>query len=244
MNKLCLLSLALILPACTSLTPVNDPVYLRITDVEARLIRIERVLENESLIALAGDISSLRSEVQALLGEVDTLRFEIENQAEGNRDLYLDLDRRLSDLAETERRLLSPPAVEFGSPAAAVSDLQAYDTAFALIESRNYAAARTAFERFLAAYPASQRRGNAQYWLAETHYAQLQFASALTEFQRVIDNYPQSAKVPDALLKIGYCNDELGNSSAARQALLQLIRQYEGTPAAIEAEARLSQLAD
>ena len=244
MNKLYILSCALILPACTSLTPVNDPVYLRITDVEARLIRIERVLENESLIALAGDISSLRAEVQSLLGEVETLGFELENQAEGNRDLYIDLDQRLNDLVDAQARMQSMPASSSGAPVAAVSDQQAYDAAFALIETRDYSAAQTAFERFLASYPSTRLRGNAQYWLAETHYAQLQFAAALTEFQRVINDYPQSAKLPDALLKIGYCNDELGNYDAARQALLQLMRQFEGTSAADLAEARLNQISE
>jgi tol-pal system protein YbgF len=242
-KKLYLLSCALILPACSSLTPVNDPVYLRITDIEARLIRIERVLENESLISLAGDIASLRSEVQSLLGEVETLGFELENQAEGNRDLYLDLDRRLSELSDAQTRLQSTPSAASGAAGAAVTDQKAYDDAFAMVSSRNYAAARTAFESFLATYPASQLRGNAQYWLAETYYAQLDFAAALTEFQRVINNYPQSAKLPDALLKIGFCNDELGNTNAARQALMQVIRQFEGTSAADQAEARLSRLA-
>jgi tol-pal system protein YbgF len=239
------LSSVLLLPACSSLTPVNDPVYLRITDMEARLIRIERVLENESLIALAGDISSLRSEVQSLLGEVETLQFQLENQAEGNRSLYLDLDQRLNDLAAAQERLQSMPvAAAGGGGGVRVSDQQAYDAAFALIESRNYAGAQSGFQAFLANYPASQLRGNAQYWLAETYYAQLEFATALPVFQRVIDDYPQSAKLPDALLKIGYCNDELGNSGAARQALLQLIRQYPGTSAAELAETRLSRLAE
>jgi tol-pal system protein YbgF len=245
-KKLYLLSCTLILPACSSLTPVNDPVYLRITDVEARLIRIERVLENESLIALAGDISALRSEVQSLLGEVETLGFELENQAAGNRDLYLDLDGRLSNLTDAQARQQSMPSAAAGgagAPVAAATDQQAYDAAFAMVSSRDYAQAQVAFERFLTSYPASQLRGNAQYWLAETYYAQLEFAAALAEFQRVINNYPQSAKLPDALLKIGYCNDELGNPDAARQALMQVVRQFEGTSAADLAEARLTQLA-
>jgi tol-pal system protein YbgF len=189
--------------------------------------------------------------VQSLLGEVETLGFELENQAQGNRDLYVDLDRRISNLTESQTRIQSAPAAAAaaGSPGApgagitAATDQQAYDAAFRLVDSRNYAAAQTAFENFLASYPASQLRGNAQYWLAETYYAQLEFGAALAEFQRVINNYPQSAKLPDALLKIGYCNDELGNTDAARQALMQVIRQFEGTSAADLAEARLNRLA-
>jgi tol-pal system protein YbgF len=240
-RKTLLLTSLASLAACSSLTPINDPVYLRINDLEARLIRIERVLENESLIALAGDIAALRTEVQALVGEVETLNFELENQATRQRDLYIDLDQRLADIEAAQARLQSMP-VSAAPGAGAVSDEQAYNAAFALIEQRNYAGAQAAFQTFLASYPVSSWRGNAQYWLAEAYYAQLSFATALTEFQRVVDAYPESSKLPDALLKIGYCNFELRNFNAARQSLLQVIRQFPETPNAALAEQRLAQI--
>ena len=242
MRKLLLLPVALAAASCSSLTPIDDPVYLRITDVEARLLRIERVLENESLIALAGDISALRTEVQQLLGEVETLRFDLENQADGNRSLYLDLDERMSQLEAAQERLRSMPAASAATPFAGATDQQAYDGAFALVESQDFASAQVAFESFLAAYPASGLRANAQYWLAETHYAQLDFETALAEFQKVVDQYPASAKLQDALVKIGFCHHELGNLGAAREALLRVTRQFSGTSAAELAEQRLTRI--
>jgi len=233
------------LAACSSLTPVDDPIYLRINDIEARLIRIERVLENESLISLAGDITELRNQVQSLLGEVETLGHNADNQNDRNRDLYVDLDQRLAQIEAAQSRLQSAPSAGAGGGAGgavAVGDQQAYDAAFALIQQQNFAGAQGAFENFLATYPSSSLRGNAQYWLAESHYAQLQFTTALSEFQRVIDDYPQSSKLPDALLKIGYCNFELRNMSAARQALQQVVRQFPDTTAANLATERLRQI--
>jgi tol-pal system protein YbgF len=229
---------------CTSLTPVNDPVYLRLQGLEARLIQIERVLENDSLIELAGNISGLRNEVQTLLGDVETMRFELDNQADRQSDLYVNLDQRLSDIEASQARIASMPSAPLsgGAPVAAVSDQQAYDTAFALIQQQDYVTAQAAFERFLASYPASTLRGNAQYWLAEMHYAQLDFRTALGEFQRVLDSYPQSSKIADALLKIGYSNIELGNTNAARQALQRVMREFPDTSAANLAQQRLGQL--
>lgn len=232
------------LSACSSLTPVNDPVYLRITDVEARLMRIERVLENESLISLANDISSLRNELQTLIGDVETLRFELENQGQRQRDLYVDLDERLRALEQAGQRAAVLPGVPSaaGQPGA-VGDQQAYDDAFALVQSRRYSEAQAAFENFLRAYPSSPLRSNAQYWLAETLYAQLAFQRAVTEFQRVLDEYPDSNKVADALVKIGFSHDELGNRDAARQALLRVTREFPNTSAAGIADDRLTQIA-
>ena len=43
---------------------------------------------------------------------------------------------------------------------------------------------------------------NAQYWLGEAYYVNHDYTNALAAFQRVVDKYPQSRKVPDALLKV------------------------------------------
>ena len=43
--------------------------------------------------------------------------------------------------------------------------------------------------------------------------------TAPADFRVVLDKYPDSRKIPDALLKIGYCNYELKNYSEARTAL-------------------------
>ena len=235
----------LALAGCSSLTPTTDPVYLRMQDMEARLIRIERVVENESLIALASQISQLQAETQSLRGELETLRFESETSSERQRDLYVDVDQRLQDLEQSQARAATLPAAGGagpGSTQAAVNDQQAYDTAFALIQARRYDEAAAAFERFLTTYPSSSIRDNAQYWLAETYYVRRQFDQALPQFQRVLDTYPQSAKVPDALLKVGYCNYELRRFDAARTALEQVTRMYPDTSAARLATQRLDRI--
>ncbi len=252
------------LVSCTTLSPTEDPVYLRLTDMEARLIRIERVFENESLIQLAGQLDALQSETQLLRGDIETLRFENESAANRQRDLYVDLDSRLQNLetsqvstaeqaraaalASAEAAAAANAATAAATAAAAPpvpigSDQDNYNAAFDLIQSRQYGDAATAFTSFLRTFPNSPLADNAQYWLAETFYVQRQFAGALPEFQRVLDAYPQSAKLPDALLKIGYCNFELQQWDAARTALQQVARQFPDTTAARLAVQRLERLA-
>jgi outer membrane murein-binding lipoprotein Lpp len=46
----------------------ENPVDLKVADLEARLIRIERIMENQSLIQLSTEVEKLRSENQALRG--------------------------------------------------------------------------------------------------------------------------------------------------------------------------------
>ena len=242
--------------ACTSLSPAEDPVFLRLTDLEARLIRIERVFENESLMQLASSLNQLESETQLLRGEIETLRFEAQSAADRQQALYVDLDGRLQSLEANQTatleqaRAAAQAAASANAGAAAVppprpvgSDQDNYNAAFDLIQGRRYAEAATAFSNFLQAFPESPLADNAQYWLAETYYVQRQFQDALPEFERVINMYPQSAKLPDALLKIGYCNFELQRWDAARAALEQVSRQFPGTTAARLAVQRLERLA-
>jgi tol-pal system protein YbgF len=246
---------------CTSLTPSEDPVNLKLTDLEARVLRIEKVVENQSLIQLASELEQLRAETTQLRGQIETLRFETENSDGRQRDLYVDVDRRLQSLEQSQRVGFAPPpvsapptsgssqsassqapAVAAAPPRPVGSDQQNYQAAFDLIQARKYPEAGTAFAKFLSDFPTSPLADNAQYWLAETRYVQRQFQSALPEFQKVVDNYPQSAKLPDALLKVGYCHIELGNREAARTALQQVMRQYPDTTAARLATQRLDRL--
>jgi tol-pal system protein YbgF len=85
---------------------------------------------------------------------------------------------------------------------------------------------------------------NAQYWLAESYYVTDKFGEALTNFAVVIDDYPRSRKVPDALLKVGYASYELGRWEDARTALSRVQREHPDTTAARLAEQRLNRMAE
>ncbi|HET8697285.1 MAG TPA: tol-pal system protein YbgF [Gammaproteobacteria bacterium] len=272
MNKRLLLPIAMVAltvlsalpgtPASAARRDEEEALELKMTDLEARLIRIEKILENQSLIQLANELEQLRNDTKTLRGQLDQLRYESQNAATRQRDLYVDVDKRLQSLEQAQRaQAVLPPAQPPGgfaantpspsAPAAAAppaparpvgTDQQNYQAAFDLVQARKYEEAGKAFTEFLGAFPQSPLADNAQYWLAETHYVRGQYQTALPEFQKVIDAYPQSSKMPDALLKIGYCQDELGNKAEARTTLQQVTRKYPDTTAARLATQRLDRL--
>ena len=244
--------LAFALVGCTTTPTAEDPVYLKLTDLEARLMRIERVIENQSLIELASQVDQLQSETQALRGELETMAYQTNNAAERQRELYVDVDTRLQGLEMNQSRLAEPPPVAvtgvpadtatLARPALAGSDQDNYQMAFDLLKDGRYEESATAFEQFLTVFPSSPLADNAQYWLAETYYVQRQFTTALPAFERVANVYPDSAKLPDALLKIGYCNYELKNWGAAHTALSTVRAEFPESTAARLALQRLERM--
>jgi TolA-binding protein len=57
-----------------------------------------------------------------------------------------------------------------------------------------------------------------------------------------VDRFPTSARVPDAMLKIGYLQQEMGAREQAMATLAEVIARFPGSRVAISADARLKQL--
>lgn len=129
------------------------------------------------------------------------------------------------------------------APAHADADQQAaYDAAFKSLRAGDYVSASRGFRDFLVKYPDSPLAPNAYYWLGESYYVTMNYPVAIEAFQRLVKQYPQSDKVSDGLLKVGYCQIELKQQDAAVATLKQVAAKYPGTKAAGLAQERLRRL--
>ncbi|MGI9292260.1 MAG: tol-pal system protein YbgF [Gammaproteobacteria bacterium] len=214
----------------------------RVETLEQKVNELERLLQNGQTLQteMLQTIQNLQKENQELRNQLDTLEFESERSADRQRNLYIDLDGRLQELESGAAQTTAPAT----GGAAGADDNSAYQAAFDELKAGNYEEAGAGFTAFLAAYEDSELRDNAQYWLAETLYVRKDFDAALKGFQRVIADYPASRKLPDAWLKIGYCNFELDKMGDARQALTTVIRQFPDSTAARLAQERLDLMGD
>lgn len=247
---------ALMLGACATTPGADDPVMIRLGQLEARLNRIEQAVQNQA--RMVAQVQSLQSEMRELRGSVEEVQHHLDSTSQRQRNLYLDVDGRLQKLESSasvtdgrSRRPALSSTAKVTTPAVAsspgpddqeISDRDAYQAAIALLREGHYQKAAEKFEHFLGQYPDSQFSDNAQYWYAETFYVTRKFTEALAAFQKVVANYPRSQKVPDALLKIGYCDYELGYWDAARAALTRVTSEYADTTAAHLAQRRLEQM--
>lgn len=251
-----ILAVAMLVSGCIT-PPKEDPVLIKLDQIDRRVDSIERVVQNESLLEIAREIEQLRAEVRALRGQVETLQYESEGAATRQRDQYLDLDQRLQALERGTRPVAEVPAdgavaaagaatgaatAAAGLPIPGGDDRQNYQAALELLKQGRYPQAESAFGEFLVAFPDSDLADNAQYWLGETFYVNRRFEPALAAFQVVLDKYPDSRKTPDALLKVGFCNYELKRWAEARAALEEVVSGFGDTTAARLAGQRLEKM--
>ncbi|MBK7537027.1 MAG: tol-pal system protein YbgF [Myxococcales bacterium] len=116
-----------------------------------------------------------------------------------------------------------------------------YRAAVALIRAASYAEAIASLREFLSRHPTHDYADNAQYWLGEAFYAQKQYGKALVELRRVGELYPGGNKVPDALLKVGYCHLAMGDRATSTTVLRELIRLFPKSEPAVLAARKLEE---
>jgi tol-pal system protein YbgF len=231
------------LAGCASTPPEEDPVVQKLTELDGRLLRIERVLANQSLLDLSQRIEAAQAEARTLRGQLDELQHTLAKTQDQQRDMYGDVDRRLAALEGTGGGGPAPGSVrDTGLPVPQGDDRANYQAAFDLLKDAKYPEAISGFKQFLTTFPTSALADNAQYWLGEAHYVSKQYPDALRDFRTVLEKYPDSRKIPDALLKIGYCNYELKNWAEARSALSQVVQRFGDTTAARLASQRLAKM--
>jgi tol-pal system protein YbgF len=80
-----------------------DPTQVRLSDMDQRLGRIERVVSNQSLVQLSQHVDQLDMAVRELRGEVEELQNANDTAAKQQRDFYADLDRRITALERASR---------------------------------------------------------------------------------------------------------------------------------------------
>jgi len=109
---------------------------------------------------------------------------------------------------------------------------QQYQQAYEALRNGHNAQAIAEFNALLSKNPKGEYANNAQYWLGEAYRVNQDVDSARKAFNSVIENYPGSSKVPDALLKLGTIEIELKNQAKAREYLTRVTTDFPSSTAA------------
>jgi tol-pal system protein YbgF len=252
------------LGGCVSSSDI-DGLHRQMNDIERQIQALERKSSSKEEVSRLNTNVSQQTE-QLLKSNADTgIRLgELTAKMEQLESKLEDTNRRLAQLsqqiAENQGDLArlraappgslapqNPPLSQTGSDAAVVrapagahpSPTELYDTAYADYNKGRYPLAIQGFQEYLVAYPNTDLSDNAQYWIAESLYAQKKYKEAIAAFDKLLKQWPQSDKAAAGLLKKGYALIELGQKAEGVVQLQYVMHEFPTAEESRLARARL-----
>ena len=104
--------------------------------------------------------------------------------------------------------------------------MDAFDQGLRAFRAGDTTGAAERLSAFIVARPKDRRAAEAQFYVAEAHFAEANFPQAIVEYQKVLDMYPASSKRPDALYGIGLSYYELNFFANALAHFEKLVQEH------------------
>ena len=201
----------------------------------------------------AADPARLTEQVARIAGELSELQNAVAKLIASSRqqeDQLTYLRRRLEELESLNRNRLpaAPSGFAPSAPAAAPPPLASattmappdlYRAGVEKLQAKDLDAAILSFNDLIVTYPDHSLRESAQFLMADIFYTQKNFREALAELEALIAAVPRGEKVPDALVKIGLCQKDLGDTERAKRTWERVVRDYPASVAARQARVLL-----
>ena len=101
-----------------------------------------------------------------------------------------------------------------------------YQFAFDLLRSQQLEKAKNALEEFIEINDDHSLAGSAYYWIGEIMYLEQEYKEAALKFAEAYQNYPDSIKVPDMLLRLSKSLSKIDKTEQSCITLKELISKY------------------
>jgi len=232
---------------------VNSSNYGSSSSLSEQLTVLERKLDsrNRAQVKIQRQLDQLQTEMNELRGVTELHTHQLSQVLERQRELYQELDRRVSEALKSNTPV--PSVIANNTNSAPVStgqsysnDLtenEAYDRALNLVlKDKRYEQAIPEFRAFNKSFPQSTYAPNAHYWLGQLLFNKGELVEAEQEFRTVVEQFTDSAKRPDALLKLAMVAQKNNNNAKAKQLYQQLLKEYPDSTSAKLAKPRLESL--
>lgn len=217
------------------------------SSLQQRVENLERQVaaQNRKQVSNQRTLDELQNELSELRGVTELHTHQLSQILERQRELYQELDRRVSQALKPSNPV--PTAIEAPTTATPtadysnnVSENEAYDNAVNLVlKEKQYDKAIPAFTSFIEQFPQSSYAANAHYWLGQLLFTKGDLAKSKAQFAIVVNDYADSAKRSDAMLKLATVEQKQNNKSRAVSLYQQLVKEYPNSSAAKLAQPRL-----
>ena len=133
-----------------------------------------------------------------------------------------------------------PAAVNDALVSADIAD--DYRKAIVLYGKGNLAESRRGFQHVFDSDPSGDLADNALFWIGETYYAGADYVNAMRFYARVVSEFADQNKAPDALFKTALAHERTGDLALAKATLQQVIERYPYSSPASSAKQELQRI--
>ena len=125
---------------------------------------------------------------------------------------------------------------------AVLSEQQLYQMAYDSVINSNFERSIAEFDQYMNIYPEGRFVTNAYYWKGQAYLYLNRYSEAKDSYEVILNEFEDSAKLPDAMYGLGLSYQGLGNITQARQLLNEIKRRFPNTGVANLADTKLLQL--
>lgn len=188
--------------------------------VEARMDRLERIIQGQGLTSLLTQVDQLQREIQRLNGTNEELNHKIDQMQQRQREQYLDLDQRITEIQQ-QPAISQTPAVD-NSPS---MDNESIDSELAdsASQSNTTDQADGAVDTLA---PVAVESGEAAYQAALQDLRGGRYQEALTALGAFPQSYPNSTYLPNVYYWQGEAHYVLREFDKAIVAFEKVLSSY------------------
>jgi tol-pal system protein YbgF len=200
----------------------------RILAERVSFLELRAQSQNKLQADLSYQFNEIQTQIRELTGQIESHDFKLKQIQDRQRDLYRDIEYRLSNLSSSGSVKLTPPKNNKVKPLANATNAtnatnandvdvsssnnkgknsslarREFERAFALVRNKQYPASILAFQAFLNNHPATSYSANARYWMGQVYLVEKSLDSAAEQFTLLTSEFPNSTKSANAMLKLG-----------------------------------------
>src|SRR5438105_357785 len=191
-------------------------------------------------------LSDNLEEIKSRLGKLNQQLVDLQNAVQG-------LDSKISSGGAPATGAGTPPPTAGNVPPSGSSGSAApsgpapsadtpYSNGLKDIQSGKYDLARSEFQDYLKYYGSTDLASNAQFYIGEIYYRQKNYQQAISEYDKVINNYPKSFKLAPARFQRATAMIALGQKSSGIRELREITKLFPGSEEDRYARAQLKEL--
>jgi tol-pal system protein YbgF len=190
----------------------------------------------------AYQIQQLQQEISELRGLLEEQGFQLKRLKQQRLDDYLDLDKRLSEITNSNS-VINTQAPSNQSSTASASTIAGLSGSFPvssidnsvegkklyrkaidqLLSKQDYKGAQESFSQYLDKYPRGVYVPNVYYWQGQIYLTESKKTEAEKAFTNLISQYRDHQKTPDAKYKLATIYFDQGKNAEAKKLLIEVV---------------------